>query len=42
LPAVSDAFTDNAIGTEFVVETTPSAAGQSLRVLTHWDARLKK
>ena len=42
LPMVSDAFTVNPTGTEFIVQSTPFAAGQTLRVLTHWDARLKK
>ena len=35
-------FSVNPIGTEFVVEDTPHAAGQTLRVLTNWETRLKK
>jgi len=40
LPAGDGTFTVNADGTEFVVTETPFAAGQTLRVLTNWEARL--
>ena len=41
VPAGTNAGTVNPTGTEFILEDTPYAAGQALRVLTHWDARLK-
>ncbi len=40
LPPGTVASTVNATGTEFVVEETPFAAGQTLRVLTNWAERL--
>ncbi|HET9370554.1 MAG TPA: protein kinase [Vicinamibacterales bacterium] len=40
-PPGADAITVNPTGTEFVVTEQPFAAGQTLRVLTRWDARLK-
>ncbi|MGE5835263.1 MAG: protein kinase domain-containing protein [Acidobacteriota bacterium] len=42
VPAGTSAGTVNPTGTEFILEDTPFAAGQALRVLTHWDARLKR
>ncbi len=40
LPAGDGTFSVTANGTEFVVTETPFAAGQTLRVLTNWEARL--
>jgi hypothetical protein len=40
-PPGADAITVNPTGTEFDVTEQPFAAGQTLRVLTRWDARLK-
>jgi hypothetical protein len=42
VPGGINAVTTNPDGTEFVIEELPYAAGQALRVLTHWDARLKR
>jgi serine/threonine protein kinase len=42
VPGGINAVTTNPTGTEFVIEELPYAAGQSLRVLTHWDARLRR
>jgi hypothetical protein len=42
LPSEISAATIHPAGTEFIVEESPFAAGQSLRVLTHWDVRLKR
>jgi Tol biopolymer transport system component len=38
---VNPGFEANSKGTEFVVAETPFAAGQTLTVLTNWEARLK-
>jgi serine/threonine protein kinase/Tol biopolymer transport system component len=42
VPAGINAVTVNPTGTEFIIEESPFAAGQSLRVLTHWDVRLRR
>jgi serine/threonine-protein kinase len=42
VPGGINAVTGNPAGTEFVIEELPYAAGQSLRVLTRWDTRLKR
>jgi Tol biopolymer transport system component len=40
-PGAANAITINADGTVFVVVETPFATGQTLRVLTNWETRLK-
>ena len=42
LPAGVTETTNNADGTQFVLTESPFATGQTLRVLTNWDTRLKK
>jgi len=39
--ATFNAFAANSKGTEFVLGEAPFAAGQTLTVLTNWEARLK-
>ncbi|HVQ42132.1 MAG TPA: hypothetical protein VMS54_08000, partial [Vicinamibacterales bacterium] len=41
-PRIADSFTVGPTGQEFVVAESPFALGQTLRVLTRWDARLVK
>jgi serine/threonine protein kinase len=41
LPPGSDTFSVNADGTQFVIAETPYSTGQTLRLLTRWDSRLK-
>ena len=41
-PRTASAFTVGPTGQQFVVAESPFALGQTLRVLTRWDARLKK
>ncbi|HYN07310.1 MAG TPA: protein kinase [Vicinamibacterales bacterium] len=41
LPPGTVAANVNPAGTEFILEETPFAAGQTLRALTRWEARLK-
>jgi len=41
-PRIADAFTVGPTGQQFVVVESPFALGQTLRVLTRWDARLRK
>jgi dipeptidyl aminopeptidase/acylaminoacyl peptidase len=41
LPPGSDTFTVNADGTQFVIAETPNTTGQTIRVLTNWDSRVK-
>jgi hypothetical protein len=42
LPVGEGSFDVNADGTEFILNETPFAQGQTLRVLTNWDRRLKR
>jgi eukaryotic-like serine/threonine-protein kinase len=42
LPAGDGTFSVNAQGNEFVIAESPSARGQTLRVLTNWEKRLAK
>jgi hypothetical protein len=41
-PRTASAFTVGPTGQQFVVAESPFALGQTLRLLTRWDARLKK
>jgi hypothetical protein len=41
LPPGSDSLSVNADGTQFVISETPNAIGQTIRLLTHWESRLK-
>ena len=41
LPAGSDTMTANADGSQFVIAETPNTIGQTIRVLTNWDSRVK-
>jgi hypothetical protein len=41
-PRIADSFTVGPTGQEFVVAESPFALGQTLRVLTRWDTRLRK
>ena len=41
LPPGSESVSVNADGTQFVVSETPNSTGQTLRLLTRWDSRLK-
>jgi hypothetical protein len=41
-PRTASAFTVGPTGQQFVVAESPFALGQTLRLLTRWDARLRK
>jgi Tol biopolymer transport system component len=41
LPPGSDTLSVNADGTQFVIAETPNTVGQTIRVLTNWESRVK-
>jgi Tol biopolymer transport system component len=41
LPPGSDTLTVNSDGTQFVIAETPNTVGQTIRVLTNWDSRIR-
>jgi predicted regulator of Ras-like GTPase activity (Roadblock/LC7/MglB family) len=41
-PRIAESFTVGPTGQEFVAAESPFALGQTLRVLTRWDVRLRK